>query len=289
MRSWTKKALAILCCLTGCSLINEAPVEIRRWAVYYSDTLPATAFAGLDLLVLDRRYHPDFKELQPNTIVLGYVSMGEVYGDVPEKTDLEHDNALLFKNEKFDSYAVDLTSGRWQETVMRYVDDVIAQGFDGVMLDTVDSPLYWAETKAPQRSEAMKVAALNMIRNIRTKYPDKKIMLNNGFSINARAAKDLDYQLVESFLTHRDDFTGQFRWLPAKDYADAVAQLHEILARTGNIQVLTLDYWDMDDGEGVKRIYKHQRISGFIPYVTSPELTRFTPEKPNDEPDETLE
>jgi uncharacterized protein (TIGR01370 family) len=284
MRNCLKQFLTLLCCLTGCSQINNSPTVIRNWAVYYSNALPASAFEGLDLVVFDRRYHPDFKTLQPRTKVLAYVSMGEIYDDVSEKDDLARDNLLLFKNEKWNSHAVDLTSGRWQRMIKFYVEDAISRGFDGVMLDTVDSPLYWAKQENPIRYQAMQVAARNIIRDIRAQHPDKKIMLNHGLSILEQVEPDLDYALAESILTHKDDFTGQFQWLQAKAYANAVAQLHTIVARTGNIQVLTLDYWDMGDGDGVQRIYKQQRASGFTPYVTTPDLTRFTPEKPNDEP-----
>jgi uncharacterized protein (TIGR01370 family) len=282
-RRWYKNFLIMLCCLTGCAQVSKAE-GIQHWAVYYNNTLPAADFAGLDLVVFDRRYHPDFAVLQPNTLVLAYVSMGEVYEDVPEKVDLENNNLLLFKNKVWNSHAVDLTSPLWRRMVMEYVDDAIARGFDGVMLDTVDSPLAWARAVSPDRCDTMRAAAVNIINEIRIKYPDKKIMLNHGFSILNEAAPDLDYVLAESILTQKDNFTGQFRWLSAKAYADAVAQLHQIIARTEKLQVLTLDYWNVDDGDGVERIYKQQRAHGFIPYVTTPELTRFTPEKPKHEP-----
>lgn len=278
MRRQMKQMLAALCCLTACAQMAEASVEVRHWAVYYSDALPADRFKGLDLVVFDRRYHPDFASLQPRTQVLAYVSMGEIYDDVPEKQLLEKDGLLLFQNKQWNSHAVDLTSGRWQALVMSYVDDAMARGFDGVMLDTVDSPLAWARQQDAKRHLAMRTAAINLIRDIRTRHPNAKIMLNHGFSILADVAVDLDYALAESILSQKDDFTGHFRWLPPKAYAQAVEQLHQITARTGKLQVLTLDYWNMDDSEGVQRIYGQQRASGFAPYVTTPDLTRYTPE-----------
>ena len=286
MHRHLRQLLITLLCLAGCSPVpspKKLPTHITSWAAYYNDTLPADMFAGLDLVVFDARYHPDIAPLQ-KTVVLGYVTMGEVYDDAPEKAELEAGNALLFHNARWNSHAVDLTAPRWRTLVMQKVDNVIDQGFDGVFIDTVDSPLSWAKTQNPKRYAAQKQAAIQLIHDIRLKYPKKKIMLNRGFDIAGQAAFDIDYLLAESILTHKDDFTGQFALVTPKAYQDAMEQLHTIVARAGKLQVLTLDYWDMGDTNGVERIYKKQRASGFTPYVTTPDLKQFNPWKPENQP-----
>jgi hypothetical protein len=42
--------------------------------------------------------------------------------------------------------------------------------------------------------------------------------------------------------------------------------------------VITLDYWNMDDVNGLATIYARHRAEGFVPYVTTPDLTTHTPE-----------
>lgn len=277
MRSLFKNFVTALLCLTGCTpAIKQG--EVKHWAVYYDSVLPASRFSRYDLVVFDRRHHPDFSVLKGKTQVLAYVSIGEVYDDVPEKKLLEAKKAILFQNDKWSSHAVDLTSPEWRRLVLGYVDDAVKKGFDGVMLDTVDSPLHWAETKQPDQYDRMKEGAADLIHAIRTAHPKLKIMLNRGFSILPMVAGDIHYALAESILTTHDDFTGQFALFPPNTYVQTAAQLHQAVAVSPQLQVLTLDYWNIDDVKGLERIYARHRGEGFAPYVTTPDLTTFTPE-----------
>ena len=290
MHNRLKQLLAVFLCIAGCTPTlppPPKPLEAKeeqkspasfKWGVYYDNERPAEDFAALDLVIFDRRYHPNFRRLGKSTTVLAYVSMGEVYDDVPERKALQLSKSLLAKNITWNSHVVDLTTAQWRTMVMGYVDNALANGFDGVMLDTVDSPLEWARTESPKRYAAMQTAAAEMIHDIRQKYPDIKIMLNRGFDIVALAAPDLDYVLAESILTHKDVSTGQFRQLSPKTYRDSVDVLRVALRSANNIKVMTLDYWDIDDGYGVEEIYRKQRAAGFYPYVTTPDLRNYTPE-----------
>lgn len=250
-----------------------------RWAVYYDTKLPAEQFADLDLVVFDGRYHPDLKPLKGGkTIVLGYISLGEVHGDVPEKKTLKKANAILHKNSAWDSYVVDLASPKWKEIVLKNVDTLAEKGFDGVMLDTVDSPLEWARKASPERHIAMQQEAADLIHMIRVAHPKMKIMLNRGFILLPKAGPDIDYVLAESILSQKDNISGQFSLFPPERYADAVAQLRQSVSSTGHLRLFTLDYWDVTDVQGLERIYSVQRAAGFSPYVTTQDLRQYTPE-----------
>jgi uncharacterized protein (TIGR01370 family) len=273
-----KQLLAAFLCLSGCAPVQKPVGEIKNWAIYYDSVAHASAFTGLDLVVFDRRHHPDITPLKGKTLVLAYVSIGEVYDDVPEKTQLEKQNALLFQNDNWKGHAVDVTSPEWRRMVLGYVDDAAQKGFDGVMLDTIDSPLHWAETEAPERLDAMREGAAILIHAIRTAHPTMKIMVNRGFSILPLVASHIDYALAESIMVKTDVSTGQFEFFPPNTYAEVAGQLHRVVARSPQLQVFTLDYWNMDDVNGLERIYASQRALGFAPYVTTPDLTQFTPE-----------
>lgn len=285
-----KHMLASLLCLSGCVPNQDVPprsadaqpqVEkphVRRWAAYYDTQLPATAFEDLDLVIFDGRYHPDISPLKGKAVVLAYISAGEVHGDTQEKLLLENTGAILYKNTNWDSYVVHPGSGRWRKMIFAHVDKAQKDGFDGVMLDTLDSPIEWGRSLSPDRHKKMQQASVKLIKDIRAKYPKMKIMLNRGFIILPEAAPYIDYALAESLLTQKDNSTGQFSQFPPNMYAEAVAQLHHILARAEHLQLFTLDYWDVGDVKGLERIYAAQRASGFIPYVTSQDLRSYTPE-----------
>ncbi len=276
---WQRLTAACMLLLTGCTpTAPRPPGDIARWAVYYNDALPASEFDHLDMVVFDRRHYPDFTSLKGKTKVLAYISIGEVYDDVPEKVTLEKARALLYQNERWKSHAVDITAPVWHSIVMGYVADAAAKGFDGVMLDTLDSPLYWAETKAPNRQKAIRKAATSLIASIRRTHPTMKIVLNRGFSVLPTVAGHIDYALAESILTNTDVSTGQFALNSPNTFYQAAKQLQTVVALAPQLQILTLDYWNSDDVIGMQRIYATQREQGFIPYVTTPELRDFTPE-----------
>jgi polysaccharide biosynthesis protein PelA len=278
MRKILKNIATALLCLGGCAPVIKPSEPMTRWAVYYDTKLSAEHFADLDLVVFDGRYHPNIKPLKGKTTVLAYVSMGEVHDDVEEKAILDDASALLYSNSEWGSHAVDLSSKKWRNIVLSHVGKAIKDGFDGVMLDTVDSPIYWASQQSSTRHKNMQQAAVSLIREIRMKHPTIKIMLNRGFDILPDASRYLNYGLAESILTQKDNSSGQFSLFPPRTYSDAVAQLHRSVARAEHLQLFTLDYWDVGDVNGLERIYAAQRASGFTPYVTSQDLRHYTPE-----------
>lgn len=276
MRNRLRQMLAALLCLAGC-VPATGPGGTVRWAAYYHNKLPASQFAGLDLVVFDRRYHPDFKSLH-GIEIYAYVSIGEVPGDAPEAAMLEKKGLLLGHQAKWGSHIVNITAPVWRKIVLDQVADADKQGFSGVMLDTLDSPLYWAKTQAPEEVEAFHAAAIELIAAIRRQHPRLKIILNRGFDILPDVAAQLDFVLAESILTQPDESSGQFVLAPAISYHQAVTQLHHVVAFAPRLQILTLDYWNQDDVQGVQFLYSRQRANGFSPYVSTPDLHHFTPE-----------
>jgi uncharacterized protein (TIGR01370 family) len=216
--------------------------------------------------------------LKGATLMLAYVSIGEIPHNAPEKIALARDHLLLAENPVWKTSIVDLTAPIWRHMVLARVGEAEAKGFDGVMLDTLDSPLDWADHRGPQQQMAMREAAVILIEQIHTQFPHMKIMLNRGISILPQVAQVIDYALAESILSTTDISTGQSSLFPPNTYAQAVAQLHAAATFAPGLQLFTLDYWNQDDVQGLQRIYAMQRAHGFIPYVTTPDLRHYTPE-----------
>lgn len=270
-------AISALMIVAGCA--TETPSgPVRKWAAYYDDDLPASTFKDLDLVVFDRRHHPDIKPLKGKTRVLAYISIGEAHDEIPEKADLAKEKALLSHNKQWNSHVVDLASPLWRRLVLNAVDDAARQGFDGVMLDTVDSPLHWAGKQDINRLYSMRKAAAELIHEIRYAHPNLKLMLNRGFELLPRVNADIDYILAESIMVETDISAGQFRLFPSITHSQAATQLQQELSLAPHLQVMTLDYWNQNDGDGIEHIYAAQRQHGFVPYVATPDLRRFVPE-----------
>lgn len=277
MRKLWKQLAATLLCLSGCSTPPH-PNPTLHWAAYYDDAVAPEAFEDLDLVVFDRKHHPALAPLKGKTILLAYISIGEVHGGTTDQKTLEKENLILEHNTVWNSHVVDVTAATWRKLVLGKVDNAVAQGFDGVMLDTADSPLYYAETKTPERLDDVREGLVGIIRAIRTAHPTLKIMVNRGFDILPLVATDIDYVLAESIYTKTNVSTGQFGLIPRNTYLEVAEQLQDLGALAPRLQIFTLDYWNMDDVNGLESIYAVQRAQGFIPYVTTPDLRRFTPE-----------
>ena len=256
----------------------QKPNKPERWVAYYDTKMPAEAFKDYDLVIFDRVYHPDFRSLRKKTIVLAYVSMGEVPDNSQDKHLLEADHALFLTKNRWGNWPVTLASARWREIVLSHVDDAISNGFDGVMLDTVDSALHASASVSPALAMSNRDAAVALINQIRDRHPNVKIMLNRGFDILPNVADKIDYALAESILTEINLSTGQSSLNPSNSYQQAANLLLWARDLSPKIKIYTLDYWSLDDLDGVKAIYTTQRAQGFAPYVSTPDLRQFTPE-----------
>lgn len=270
-------------CLAAAVLLGYAgyrtaalPHNYPRWVVYYNNKLPFSYFRRYDIVVLDSDNHPDFtQDKREGQVVLGYISTSEAEAYRSYFPDIEKMKVLLPPNSAGDErMVIDIRKQQWQDYVVHnLVPAVLAKGFDGIMLDTIDTPLYMEEQN-PAAYNGMADAAVKLIRAIRKEHPDMKLMLNRGFQVLNRVAGDVDYFLAESICADYDMKKKTSRYFPEDVYDAYVAQLKNAQAMNPQLQVLTLDYWDMTSrGEAeVRSLYARQRANGFIPYVTTIDL-----------------
>jgi uncharacterized protein (TIGR01370 family) len=277
MRIRLTPLLMLLVCCMSCSPplpeLPPPPPPPERWAVYYDSKLPGKAFRDYDLVVFDRIYHPDLKPLQGKVTLLAYVSAGEIHGD--RKKDiarLTKEKAILKHNKQWDSHIVKLTSARWRGMVLAQVKDAVDQGFDGVMLDTLENSLHASEKGSKKAHEANRQAAIQLLVDIKEAFPDIKIMLNRTFSILPDVSEQLDFILCESILAETNVSTRHSTLFPPNTYRQVRGLLKPIQRQAPQLKIYTLDYWNPDDVEGIQQLYAIQRANGFIPYVTTPDL-----------------
>ena len=274
MRKW----LALLLCCLGCAPQATQEARTERWVAYYDKKLPASTFKRYDLVVFDREHYPDFTAIAEETAVLAYVSIGEVHGHTPNLATLEAQGTLITKRDHWDSHVVHIGAPAWQKTVFAKIDDAMNKGFRGVMLDTVDSAIYYAEQESPAAGAKAKREAIALIYDIRARYPQARLMLNRGFAILPEVARQIDYALAESTLAQTDVSTGQSTLFPPNSYYLSVSKLEVARQEAPQLKIYTLDYWNQDDVRGLHHIYATQRARGYVPYVSTPDLRRYTPE-----------
>lgn len=266
---------ALLGAMAAVLLAAPAAAETpERFAVYYTNALPAERFADFDLMVFDSDAHPDFRSLKARgRHVLGYLSLGEAGDYRAYMPSLQSRGLLLGELPSAKGhYYIDMRNPAWVSLIVEsLIPALLRQGFDGLMLDTVDTASVM-ESAEPKRRAGMKDAAARLIKTIRLHYPDMPIMVNRGFDVLPQIAGDVNMVLAESIYSFYDAKEKQSRLQPAEHYASVAAMLKSLQAEHAGLKIYTLDYWPPDDAEGVRAIYAAQRAQGFVPYVSTYDL-----------------
>lgn len=241
----------------------------ERWAVYYGDALAVENFFPFDLVVFDSEKHPPLRPLRnQKKTLLGYLSLGEAESYRPDFEEIKKRGLLLEENKQWPGhYLIDIRNPEWGKYVIEEkIPEILYKRFDGIMLDTLDTPLS-VEKKYP----GMREAAIRLLRAIRMHYPDIKIMLNRGFETLPDSAPSIDMLLAESILADGSD-PKKPKFFDEAIYQSITATIRAAQQVEKNLKIYTLDYWDMKDREGIKAIKAKQRDNGFIPYVSTPDL-----------------
>lgn len=259
-----------------------APVAAGDWVVYYSDRAPPEDFRPYRLAVLDADAHPPLRRLAAQgTVLLGYLSVGEVERHRAHYEAVRAEGILSDENPNWPgSFYVDVRSRRWRDRVVQeLVPRILAKGFHGIFLDTLDNPPHLERTD-PRRYAGMTRAAADLVKAIRARHPSILIMLNRGYEILPAVAGDIDMSLAESLLSGWDFAAKRPAPVSAEDHAAQLAVLREAKRLNPALRLFSLDYADPEDKAAVARLYARQRADGFAPYVATVELDRIVPEPP---------
>jgi len=260
--------------------MNAGKEEVGRWLAYYSDEASPQDFGGYSLLVLDSDHRPELEPLsERGKTLLGYLSLGEAEDYRHHFRDLVGTGLLMAENPNWKgSYGIDIRQRRWTEKVIyELIPGLLHQGFDGVFLDTLDTPLHM-EREEPERYRGMTEAAIRLVKTIRKHYPGIKIMLNRAYEILPQVAEDVDIVLGESVYADYDFKTKSYKRVPQALYERQLGYLNDAKRRNPSLEIFTLDYWEPQDREGIAAIYRVQRANGFKPYVATVALDRIIPE-----------
>jgi hypothetical protein len=146
------------------------------------------------------------------------------------------------------------------------VPGILAQGFKGIFLDTLDSSTD-LERKDPRAYAGMTKAAAALVHMLRQSFPSIPIMMNRGYGLLPDVARDIDILLGESVYSTYDSDRKMYGLVPAPEYREQVRLLVEARKANPSLRICTLDYWRPDDVEGIRTIYRVERANGFAPYV----------------------
>jgi uncharacterized protein (TIGR01370 family) len=206
--------------------------------------------------------------------VVGYLSLAEASPDYTYFEQLQAEGLLIHPSEIWKgNQFIDIRDRRWHQRVTReLVPSVLAKGFNGLFLDTVDSAL-WMEESNPAKYGGMKQAAIELIGGIRKLYPGTTIVLNRGYNLLPDLAGVLDFAVGESVFSTYDFNRKQYGFVDPALYRKQVEWLQDAQRRDPKLTVLVLDYCDPANKVEIKQVYAQERANGFIPYVASIDLS----------------
>lgn len=254
--------------------------RVARWVVCYSDRPSPAELAGYDLVVLDADRHPALAPLTARgQTVLAYVALVELGRDRRVFPALKDAGVILDQHPVWtDAHYVDIRRPEWTQAV---TSDLVAQaidaGFSGIFLDTLDDADF-LESKDPERYRGMRQAAVALVKALRERYPRIVLMVNRGYALMPEIAGSIDVLLGESVRASFNSTTKAYTRVSAADLQWQVDALRRAKTFNPALQVLTLDYWQPSDREGLRRLYREQRAGGFVPYVATPSLDVVIPE-----------
>ncbi|HEY9722246.1 MAG TPA: endo alpha-1,4 polygalactosaminidase [Oscillatoriaceae cyanobacterium] len=249
---------------------------VHSWAVFYGANAPIQALRAPDLLVLepDQPWRvADFR--RPGQIVVAYLSLGEVNESRPYFATLAHDSgALLGKNPNWPgAVTVDPRSAAWRALVLdRLAPEILAKGYDGFFLDTLD---VGADLERHGQT-GTRAAMASFVNALKARYPQAILVANGGLELLPDAAPALSGLAVESVLTNYDFANRRYLRRSPEAIQTRVAQLQGV-RRDYRLPIFTLEYVDPADSAARAAIAEQVRDAGLVPFVSDIGLTMLVP------------
>jgi uncharacterized protein (TIGR01370 family) len=253
----------------GCAtMYNPMITQPESWICYYGKIPRGASLKSIDLAILDPDNVPNVhKYTREGTMCVGYVSIGEAEDYRFYWKKIKNEGFIIAENADWKgNYYIDPRNERWKSVI---IDEVIPRvlncGYHGIFMDTLDTAEY-LEWLDPDKYEGSIDAMVELVRDIRRRYPTIIMISNNGYPLLSRIAQYIDAALVEDLYTAYDFATGVYGLQDTNITKENRQILHDISARY-RVPILTLDYVHPDDSTTKLSIERKSKDNGFFPYI----------------------
>jgi uncharacterized protein (TIGR01370 family) len=239
------------------------------WTLFYGEDIDPEEFEGFDLVVLDPAFKRAIAQVTAQgTQALGYLSLGEIKRTSPLFPYLTDAEVLLSENPQWpDTVLCDVRRPAWRSLILDVaIPALMEQGFSGLFFDTLDTPPH-LELTDPERFAGMRLAAIDLVRTIRQRYPSRMLLMNRGYALLPDLNDAVDGVVAESLLTTYDAQASGYRWIEAAEREQHQQALQPLRDASPPVPILSLDYWDPEDAATIREIYARERALGHRPYV----------------------
>lgn len=258
--------LSAVCLLAPVSVRADLPFSV---ALYYAPNPPFNELQAFDLVVVE----PDAAGVAPSSHrsahseLFAYISVGEID---PNRSYYRQLNPvwLIGDNPAWKSKLVDLADPAWRAFFLdQVVEPLWAAGYRGFFLDTLDS---YQLVQDKRRHPALQAGLAEVIRSIKQRHPEARLILNRGFEILDQV-KELAFAVAaESLFQNFDPSTGAYGEVKETDRQWLLNRFAEV--RRAGLPVIAIDYVAPKDRELARKTAEKIRSLGFIPWVTDKDL-----------------
>jgi len=248
-----------------------AALQGRSTALFYADALPVALLAQFDRVVLE----PDHTDAGERAAVsadgaslFAYLSIGEVGPERSWRAAID-DGWVLGRNDDWNSQVMDLTDSGWADFVIERVDRLMADGYDGLFLDTMDS--FTLHTDTPAERQAQRAALAALIDRLVRRHPDMRLIANRGFEVLDAIGGHLEALAAESLYANWDNRAQRYGSVSPADRRWLLAQL--LRARDAHgLDIIAIDYVAPARRDEARAVAARIAAHGFVPWVATPGL-----------------
>ena len=285
---------SILFFVAASFIYAQSLTNISSWGYWLNNlNVEELANSPYELLVIDySKDGSDENKLTPaevskikvgNKTVISYISIGEaedyrLYWD-PSWADnppawLGPENPDWAGN-----YKVRYWMPEWQNIIFRYIDTIMAQGFDGIYMDIIDAYEYWKyeNPEEPKADSLMLDFILKIRQHIASKttktfymLPQNGELIINETNVDA-TMKGKFFQAINGIGVEDVFFPGDLPennpYNPSQDRLNALTEFMQ-----NGKQVFSVEY--LTNSQKIAKYKDEAQKYGFVPYVCTRELDK---------------
>lgn len=239
-------------------------------AFFYGPNAPWDELHAFDIVVVEPGHNIDVAaRTTPRTQLFAYISVGEVSPDRPYAKEIPKE-WLAGTNRPWGTVVIDQTRPEWPRF---FVDRVVAPlwqaGYRGFFLDNLDSFHFVAKTEEERVGQQQGLIAV--IREIRARFPEAKLIFNRGFEILPQVHREAFAVAAESVFRGWSPKGAQYVEVSESDRKWLLGQLHRVRDEY-KLPVIAIDYVAPGSLEAARETAKRITGLGFIPWVANSEL-----------------
>jgi uncharacterized protein (TIGR01370 family) len=233
--------------------------------------LEPEAIKGFSYVILESKYYT-FYEVQriksQNEKVVAYISLGEINANSAYFQEFQSD--FSGKNEVWNSHYLNLKSEKTLEILMKMVDNILANGYDGLFLDNIDN----FSDYGPQSNQKPEV--IQFIKKIKTDYFNHILIQNAGLELINETGQYIDSVVVESVASN---YTFDDKSYKLRDEFEFDAYVNRLVSikKQYNLPILLIEYADtITLRNAIEKRIKPSRFDYFIGNINLQTMPKFT-------------